>query len=109
MTLPNPPRADGLPAHVSDSGADDRHLDGNALAGPLRDLFAVDVTAAGTRCAGCGWTGVVAELVVYPHGDDGGVGRCAGCGDVVLRLVRGPATAWLDLRGASWLRVDLPS
>nr|WP_241564819.1 DUF6510 family protein [Nonomuraea polychroma] len=36
------------------------------------------------------------------------VARCPGCAEVVLRLVRGLGTAWLDLRGAVSLRVSLP-
>ncbi|WP_433435873.1 DUF6510 family protein [Nonomuraea sp. CA-141351] len=83
------------------------HLDGNALAGPLSEIFAVDVTAATGRCAGCGLTGPVASLRVYGP-EPGLVARCPGCDEVILRLVRGPGTAWLDLRGTVSLRVDLP-
>ena len=82
------------------------HLDGNALAGPLRELFTVDVTTATARCAGCGHSGTVATLHVYDHGP-GLVARCPGCEDVVLRLVRGPDAAWLDLRGTVSLRIPL--
>ncbi len=83
------------------------HTDGNALAGPLGELFAVDVTAATATCAACGRQGRVAELAVYASGH-GTVARCAGCEAVVLRLVRAPDSAWLDLRGAALLRVALP-
>lgn len=87
--------------------SDQQHLDGNALAGPLRELFAVDVSQALTRCAGCGSTAVIAQLEVYAHAP-GGVARCPGCQSVVLRLVRSPSEAWLDLRGTAWLRIPLP-
>ncbi|MBB5775819.1 DUF6510 family protein [Nonomuraea sp. NPDC051941] len=83
------------------------HLDGNALAGPLGEIFAVDVTAATGRCASCGLAGPVASLRVYGP-DPGLVARCPGCEEVILRLVRGPGTAWLDLRGTVSLRVNLP-
>ncbi|MEV4107822.1 DUF6510 family protein [Nonomuraea sp. NPDC049695] len=83
------------------------HLDGNALGGPLGEIFAVDVTAATGRCAGCGLTGPVASLRVYGP-EPGLVARCPGCDEVILRLVRGPGTAWLDLRGTVSLRVNLP-
>jgi hypothetical protein len=83
------------------------YLDGNALAGPLGEIFAVDVTAATGRCASCGLTGPIASLRVYGP-EPGLVARCPGCDEVVLRLVRGPDTAWLDLRGAVSLRVTLP-
>ena len=72
--------------------------DGNALAGPLAEVFAVDITAAVTTCTGCGRRGRVAELHVY--GDERGmVARCAGCEGVVLRYTRTPGGSWLDLRG----------
>ncbi|SEG79603.1 hypothetical protein SAMN05444920_104725 [Nonomuraea solani] len=83
------------------------HLDGNALAGPLGEIFAVDVTAATGRCASCGLAGPVASLRVYGP-DPGLVARCPGCEEVVLRLVRGPGTAWLDLRGTVSLRMNVP-
>ena len=72
--------------------------DGNVLAGPLGELFAVDITAAVTTCAGCGRRGPVAELHVYSS-ELGTVARCAGCQSVVLRYARTPAGGWLDLRG----------
>jgi hypothetical protein len=82
------------------------YLDGNALAGPLREIFAVDVTAATERCVGCGRTGAVATLRVYRHAP-GLVARCPGCDEVVLRLVRTPDTAWLDLRGTVSLAIPM--
>jgi hypothetical protein len=83
------------------------HLDGNALAGPMADIFAVDVTAATARCASCGRAGPIASLHVYGPAP-GLVARCPGCEEVVLRLVRGLGTAWLDLRGTVSLRVPVP-
>lgn len=90
-----------------DSYDDDLHEDGNALAGPLSEIFAVDLTAALTTCTGCGSAGPVARLRVYDHGP-GLVARCPDCAHVVLRLVRGPGTVWLDLRGTVSLRITLP-
>ncbi len=80
--------------------------DGNVLAGPLSDVFAVEVTAAIARCAGCGRSSPVATLTVYGP-DPGLVGRCPGCADVLLRLVRTPDAVWLDLSGMAALRVPL--
>ncbi len=39
-------------------------LDGNAMAGDLREIFAVDLTDAVATCAGCGRASAVAALVV---------------------------------------------
>nr|WP_055504204.1 DUF6510 family protein [Nonomuraea pusilla] len=84
------------------------YLDGNALAGPFAEIFAADVTVAVGRCASCGLTGPVAGLRVYAQAP-GLVARCPGCEEVVLRLVRGPDAAWLDLRGTISLRIPLPA
>jgi hypothetical protein len=81
--------------------------DGNALAGPLSELFAVDVTTATGRCVSCGDTGRVADLRVYVNAP-GYVARCPGCDHVMLRLVRSPDAAWLDLQGTLSLRVPMP-
>jgi hypothetical protein len=83
-------------------------MDGNMLAGPLRELFAMDVTIADSQCAGCGMQSPVAALHVYGSADGPGlVGRCPGCDLVMLRLVRGPEAAWLDLRGSVSLRFPM--
>ena len=83
-------------------------LDGNAMAGDLRELFAVDVTTAVATCAGCGEPSVVGRLRVWGPAP-GLVARCPSCDDVVLRLVRGPERAWLDLRGAVSLEIPMPA
>jgi hypothetical protein len=82
-------------------------LDGNAMAGDLREVFAVDVTTAVATCSGCGEPSVVAQLRVWGPAP-GLVARCPSCDDVVLRLVRGPERAWLDLRGAVSLQLLMP-
>ncbi len=86
----------------------DDYLDGNALAGSLREIFAVDMTTATGRCVSCGFSGPLAGLHVYPNAP-GLVARCVNCRAVVLRLVRGPDRAWLDLRGTVSLEIPLPS
>jgi hypothetical protein len=78
--------------------------DGNALAGPLGEVFAVDVTAALAVCAGCARQQRMAALRVY-GGSLGLVARCPDCGGIVLRYARTPAGGWLDLRGAISLRL----
>lgn len=82
--------------------------DGNALAGPLSEVFAVEVTTAVGRCRGCGTSSEVATLQVYGP-DPGLVGRCPGCENVLLRVVRTPDSLWLDLSGMSALRVLMPA
>jgi predicted RNA-binding Zn-ribbon protein involved in translation (DUF1610 family) len=83
------------------------YLDGNMLDGPLRELFAVDLSEATGRCDHCGMTGPMAGLHVYSHAP-GLIGRCPNCTQVMIRLVRAPDRAWLDLRGATFIEVPLP-
>jgi Family of unknown function (DUF6510) len=81
--------------------------DGSALAGPLHDLFRVDVTTAIGRCAGCGRTAAMAEARVFDHAP-GVVARCPTCDQVLLRLVHDRGRAWLDLRGLTYLQLPVP-
>ena len=82
-------------------------VDGNVLGGALREIFTMDVTAARGRCAGCGRAGAVAQARVYERAA-GLVARCPGCDAVLLRLVRAPGRAFLDLHGLSFLELPLP-
>ena len=83
-------------------------LDGNVLAGAFRELFAVEITAAVVRCRSCGRVDAVGGMDVYADAP-GLVGRCPGCQQVLVRLVRGPGRAWLDLSGMTCLEVAIPS
>ena len=85
----------------------DAPLDGNAAAGALTEVFAVEMTRAVTTCAGCGDTRPLGELRAYLDAP-GVVLRCASCGAVQIRLVRAPTRAWLDLRGVRVVEVELP-
>jgi Zn finger protein HypA/HybF involved in hydrogenase expression len=79
---------------------------GSALAGPLGDLFRVDVASAVGRCTNCGREAPMAEARVFDHAP-GVVARCPTCDQVLLRLVQGPGRAWLDLRGLTWLQLPV--
>ncbi len=82
--------------------SDDLALDGNALAGPMADLFAIDVTTALVTCTDCGAAKPLAEQAAYVGGP-GSVLRCAGCSAVLVRFVQTRDALWLDVRGsASW-------
>ena len=83
-------------------------LDGNASAGDLADIFAVDVTVARTTCAACGATRPLAELHAYMR-SAGTVLRCASCDAVQLRLVRSEDRAWIDLTGVSVMELPIAS
>jgi hypothetical protein len=61
-------------------------LDGNAIAGQLFEHYGHDMTTAFGTCAICGRRGRLAELRVYMRAP-GAVGRCPGCGTVLMVLV----------------------
>jgi len=92
--------------HPGEDQYADQYEDGNVLAGALSEIFAIDVTTASGRCTGCGSEWPVARLHVYSRAP-GYVGRCPDCDHVILRLVRGPDRAWLDLRGTVALAFPL--
>jgi hypothetical protein len=77
-------------------------VDGNAVGGDLSGVFAFDVTTAATTCAACRDRQVVAALRAYLSAP-GIVLRCATCDAVLIRLVRHPGRAWLDLSGVAVL------
>jgi hypothetical protein len=74
-------------------------LDGNAAAGLLRELFALDATTAEVTCGSCGVVAEVARMRVY-GGTMGAIFRCRHCDSIVMRLVRTPAGTWFDMRGS---------
>ena len=83
----------------------DDYLDGNAAAGELSKIFALDVTAAEGQCAHCGAKRRFAEAHLYMQGP-GLVARCAVCEHVLLRLVNARQGVFLDMRGMTCLILD---
>jgi hypothetical protein len=81
------------------------YLDGNAAAGELSKIFAMDVTAAEGQCAHCGATKRFAEAHLYMQ-CPGIVARCAICEQVLLRFVSVRQRVFLDVRGMTYLSLD---
>jgi hypothetical protein len=84
------------------------HLDGNAAAGVLAEIFAFDMTSAQSTCAGCGHIAPVGGLRFY-GGQMGTVLRCPSCDCVQIRIVsvpRGQGQYWLDMRGVALLGIS---
>lgn len=73
-------------------------LDGNAAAGILQQVFAVEVTTSSGTCDGCGSTDLVGAVSVYAKAP-GTVLRCPHCDAVLLKIVTDGERVWLDLRG----------
>jgi len=80
-------------------------LDGNAAAGVLSEIFAVEMTSATIICEGCGASAQLGATRVY-GGTMGAVFRCRQCDGVVARLAHTPAGFTLDMRGARSLRMS---
>jgi Family of unknown function (DUF6510) len=84
-----------------------RRLDANAAAGPLAELFTVDLTLAVSTCAGCGTSAPLAAHLLYADAP-ALVVRCPSCTAVVLRYASQAGQLRLDLTGARLLTVALP-
>ena len=79
-------------------------LDGNALAGPLSELFRFDLTTTSGECRHCHDTTVLARALVYPD-PSGYVVRCCSCGEMLLAIVVTEKRTWLDLSGIAGLQI----
>ncbi|HET9781089.1 MAG TPA: DUF6510 family protein [Candidatus Dormibacteraeota bacterium] len=77
---------------------EERRLDGNAIGGLLREIFAFEITSAVGTCAGCGAVNEVGRLQVYVHAP-GTVVRCPACEGVLMRVVHGKGRYWLEMSG----------
>jgi len=83
-------------------------LDGNAAAGELETIFGRDMTMAITRCYACSADTRVGGLMAFTRGP-GVVFRCPACQAMVARIVETPTAYFVDMRGASYMRVERSS
>ena len=81
-----------------------QHVDGNAIAGLMADLFAFDATTASARCDSCGTVAMLATAMVYMDAM-GSVVRCPGCDSVLATIVQGDDRVWISMHGVSALEV----
>ena len=79
-------------------------LDGNAAAGILSVVFALEVTGARGHCDACGNVAALGEARAFVEAP-GVVMRCRGCEAVLLVLVRGDGRYWLGVNGLTWLEL----
>jgi Zn finger protein HypA/HybF involved in hydrogenase expression len=80
-------------------------LDGNAAAGVLQEVFAVEVTTVVGTCDGCGRSEPVGAVHVYRSA--GLVLRCPHCDNVLVRIVDAEERRWIDLRGLRTMEIRL--
>lgn len=80
-------------------------LDGNAVAGLLQEIFAIEMTVSPMECASCGYEGEVGALLAFTQAP-GVVLRCPTCENVVMRVVQTTEAIYLDARGTAYLRLE---
>jgi Family of unknown function (DUF6510) len=80
-------------------------LDGNAVAGLLQEVFAVEMTTALGTCGKCGAMDAVGAMHVYRGA--GIVMRCPHCDNALVRIVKDDARVWIGLQGVRTLQVTV--
>jgi hypothetical protein len=80
-------------------------LDGNAVAGLLQEVFAVEMTTAIGTCNACGATDEVGALHVFQGA--GIVMRCPHCDHALVTLVDGGTRMWIAFAGVRTLQVTV--
>ena len=78
-------------------------LDGNAAAGCLQEVFAVEVTIGEIQCEACSSVRPVGSLPSYAA-PMGCVLRCPSCDNILMSAVRTPHGLWLEMRGTRRLK-----
>ena len=72
-------------------------LDGNAVAGLLQEVFAVEMTTAVGSCGVCGAREPVGAIRVYRGA--GMVLRCPHCNNTLVKIVHSETRMWIDFPG----------
>jgi Family of unknown function (DUF6510) len=83
---------------------DELMLDGNAVAGDLREVFALEMTTAIGTCRGCGASEPVGSTRAFQGA--GIVLRCPQCDAVLVTLVKDAARLWIGFPGIRTLEVQ---
>jgi hypothetical protein len=80
-------------------------VDGNALAGVLREVFVNEMTSARVKCEGCGEVEQLGAEHVYMHAP-GMVLRCCHCEDVLLVIAQRSGSYLLGFHQLRWLETE---
>jgi hypothetical protein len=80
-------------------------LDGNAVAGLLREVFAVEMTTAIGTCGTCGASEPVGAVHVFRSA--GVVMRCPQCDSALVTIVKDDTRVWLGFPGLRTLQVTV--
>ena len=80
-------------------------LDGNAVAGLLQEVFAVEMTTAIATCSACDAAGAIGATQVFRGA--GVVLRCPHCGNVLATIVEADTRMWMGLGGMRTLQMAM--
>jgi hypothetical protein len=80
-------------------------LDGNAVAGLLQEVFAVEMTTALGTCGGCGATEEVGA--VHVHRGAGVVMRCPHCDNALATIAKDDMRVSIGFAGVRTLQVTV--
>jgi Zn finger protein HypA/HybF involved in hydrogenase expression len=78
-------------------------LDGNAVAGLLQEVFAVEMTTAIVTCGSCGAAEAVGAIHVFRGA--GIVLRCPHCDNTLVKIVKNDTSLWMGFPGLRTLEV----
>jgi Family of unknown function (DUF6510) len=84
---------------------DDLMLDGNAVAGLLQEVFAVEMTTAIETCNTCGSNDQIGALRVFRGA--GIVMRCPRCDNALVTIVEDGPRVWIGFAGVRTLQVTI--
>ena len=82
---------------------DELMLDGNAVAGLLQELFAVEMTTALATCGACGATEAVGATRVFRGA--GMVMRCPHCDNALVTVVKDDTRVWIGFPGVRTVQI----
>jgi hypothetical protein len=80
-------------------------LDGNAVAGLLQEVFAVEMTTAIGTCDRCGASDEVGAVHVFRGA--GMVMRCPHCDNALMTIVKDDTRIWIGFQGVRTLRFSV--
>ena len=80
-------------------------LDGNAVAGLLQEVFAVEMTTAIATCGTCGAADAVGATHVFRGA--GIVMRCPHCDNALVTIVKDDARVWIGFAGVRTVQLTV--
>jgi len=80
-------------------------LDGNAVAGLLQEVFAVEMTTAIGACGNCGATDAIGATHVFRGA--GVVMRCPRCNNALVTIVKDETRVWIGFPGVRVLQLTV--